>query len=437
MRRSRRVVAAMAVLAAGVAAVVHGGGSRSWAAGSTTVTTLQDAGSGSIRAAVAGGGVVTFASGLSGTIVLGSPLLVPSGTTIDGSGADVTLTRHGLVLKGVDHVTIRNLTFDGNDATTDTDAIQILGASTDVVVEHDTFGAAIGDGAVDATQGSTRVRLSWNHFVGTVKTLLLGHAAQQGTPPLVDMTVDHNWFDGTDARAPMVRHGRFYVYDNVIDRFGPSGGSSYGTKIACGAMADLVDNAWIAATNLRGLVIDASDCDPTRPPAVVVQQSYVSGLPEPQSVRSDLVTWPTSVLPTPDPMTVAYVDTVRSQAGAPPGPGTATSSTTSTDPTSSTSSTTATTSTTTGGSGAVPGNVALVRANATTVTLSWSAVAGATDYRWTLLTCTGALVVTNHTATGLAKSVDHLGPGCYQGTVTAKVGGAYGPPGISGQVTLT
>jgi hypothetical protein len=57
------------------------------------VSNLNDTGPGSLRAAISaaeaapGGGTVTFASGLAGTINLGSPLAIGGNVTIQGPGA--------------------------------------------------------------------------------------------------------------------------------------------------------------------------------------------------------------------------------------------------------------------------------------------------------------------------------------------------------------
>ncbi|MBX3689354.1 choice-of-anchor Q domain-containing protein [Dokdonella sp.] len=60
------------------------------------VSNLNASGPGSLRAVVASGGVVTFASGLSGTIDLGgSAITVPNGTSIQGPGASSLVVQGG------------------------------------------------------------------------------------------------------------------------------------------------------------------------------------------------------------------------------------------------------------------------------------------------------------------------------------------------------
>ena len=89
MRLPGKALAASAVLAALLAPAT---------ASADTVTNLADSGAGSLRSAIAAGGTVTFAPGLSGTIVLAGQLEIDKNLTIAGPGA-------------------RALTVSGNDAT--------------------------------------------------------------------------------------------------------------------------------------------------------------------------------------------------------------------------------------------------------------------------------------------------------------------------------
>ncbi len=61
-----------------------------WAAGVVTSCTETN-----LRAAMAGGGAVTFAC--DGTITLAAPIAVANGTCLDGSGRQVTISGHGAV----------------------------------------------------------------------------------------------------------------------------------------------------------------------------------------------------------------------------------------------------------------------------------------------------------------------------------------------------
>ena len=66
------------------------------------VTNLKDSGSGSLRDAVSKSGRtwIVFKRGLKGTIKLKSVLKVGSNTTIDGRGANITVTGHPIEVDG-------------------------------------------------------------------------------------------------------------------------------------------------------------------------------------------------------------------------------------------------------------------------------------------------------------------------------------------------
>ncbi len=176
------------------------------------VTSLADAGPGTLRfgAERPGPRVIRFA--VSGRIALRKPVRVASNTTIDGRGADVTLVTKGLALHGVRNVVIRDLRFAEGRGRTD-DAVQIAAGSRDVWVTHNDF-AGGEDGMVDITQGSTDVTVSWNHFTNHEKVLLVDSRLGRNQPARV--TVHHNFFDGTGQRHPFVRHARVHAYNNYV-----------------------------------------------------------------------------------------------------------------------------------------------------------------------------------------------------------------------------
>lgn len=107
MTASRSSGRALRKLGAGVIAVALGAAgavvtSSPASAATFEVTTLDDAGPGSLRQAVVdannemlfpGGDLITFAAGLSGTIELESTLDVTSEVIIDGTGATITISR--------------------------------------------------------------------------------------------------------------------------------------------------------------------------------------------------------------------------------------------------------------------------------------------------------------------------------------------------------
>lgn len=417
----------------GFAASTTGGAGRP----TVTVTTLADSGPGSLRDALAAGGNIGFTAGLAGTIHAGSPLDVPSDTTVDGTGATVTISGNGMATAGR-NVIIRRLRFAAIDATDTSDAVWVHDGASLVWVDHNTFSMPITDGSVDVTRQATDVELSANHFIGTAKTDLLGHASPDGTPPLVDMTVRDNWYDHAGERTPKMRHGRFDVFHNVVEDWGylgTTGGSGNGMDSSCGALAYIHDNAFISSGNPKAFITTPTGCDPTRPPAALMGDNLAVNVAPPVSVLPDLVTWPQTVtLPQAAPMTADLAAAIKAAAGAdaPTGPP---PTTTTVPPSTTGASTTTTRPVTTTTAGNVPQNVTVTRTGPSSLTISWAAVTGATSYKWRLYACAGTKLDDGSTGqTSTPRTA--LGPGCYYATVQANVGGILGPVGQSGQVTL-
>lgn len=163
---------------------------------------------------------------------------VGSNKTILGMGANATLDGFGLDINGwtpaeveefgtdvcepesaqlfarVQNVIVRNLTF----VNTPDDSINVQCYSHHVWVDHNTFNVSV-DGSVDVKRGSDLVTISFNHFVATDKTMLLGHSADNGEQDrgFLRVTYHHNWFDDTATRTPRVRFGFAHVFNNYLD----------------------------------------------------------------------------------------------------------------------------------------------------------------------------------------------------------------------------
>ena len=88
------------------------------------------------------------------------------------------------------------------------------------------------DGSTDITHGSKNVTVSWNHYVLTQKSCLVGHSNSQTTDTEITATFHHNWFDRSSSRHPRVRFGQVHVYNNLFDGNTTYGvGSAYGAKV--------------------------------------------------------------------------------------------------------------------------------------------------------------------------------------------------------------
>lgn len=276
------------------------------------VSTLADAGPGSLRgAAQTGRARIMFEPGLKGTLDLTRPVLVRSDCTISGRGADVTITRSGLVVHEAANVIIEDLAFDRYTG----DAIQITSSSR-VWVPHCRFGRGV-DGAIDATQGSTDVEVAWCHFWRCAKTMLLGAGKQEGTPELVRMSVHHNRFERCGERCPQARHGWYHVFNNLYDRWGYSADSGYAVRAGAGALMLLESNVFVPATppNVRAVLITDTDADPTRPPAIVSRGNW-PGPSATVGTEPRLVPWPELVqIPQADPAGADLANRVRAGVG--------------------------------------------------------------------------------------------------------------------------
>jgi pectate lyase len=109
------------------------------------------------------------------------------------------------------NVIVRNLTFTGYPD----DGINVACWSHHIWIHHNTFLAGT-DGALDIKRGSNWVTVAWNKFVGTDKTMLLGHDDSNGAQDRgkLNVTYHHNWFQNTVQRHPRVRFGKAHVYNN-------------------------------------------------------------------------------------------------------------------------------------------------------------------------------------------------------------------------------
>lgn len=172
---------------------------------------------------------------------------VPSNTTIVGAGPDSEIRGAALRINGADNVVLRNLTFaDSSDCfpawdpgdgsagawNSEYDLLQVINGATHVWIDHSEFTDApnpdseqpsyfgtpyqVHDGAVDVTNGSDLVTMSYNRFTDHDKLMLIGStdSTKRGDPGRLRVTVHHNVFEDVGQRAPRVRYGRVDVYNN-------------------------------------------------------------------------------------------------------------------------------------------------------------------------------------------------------------------------------
>ena len=174
-------------------------------------------------------------------------LKVSADTTIVGLGRAV-LSGLNLHVDKVDNVIVRNLTFvdaadcfplwDPTDGTAGNwnsayDNVSLTGA-THVWVDHNTFTDGdnqdsaqpryfdrpyqVHDGALDITNASNFVTVSWNRFADHDKTMLIGSTNNPANDRgKLNVTVHHNHFRDVLQRLPRVRFGQVHVYDNFYE----------------------------------------------------------------------------------------------------------------------------------------------------------------------------------------------------------------------------
>ena len=210
---------------------------------SLQVSNLTDTGAGSLRDAVScasDGDVITFQSGLTGTIPLGSDIAVGASVTIQGPGADViavsgqdlhrifdvsigggasgSFTVSGLtlehgrdagggaVLDANEDLTFTGVTFLANHSTSAGGAIHAKNASTDIVVTDSTFtdNSAAQTGAAITMRNGESLTITDSTFTGNTAT---GNGVWYSD---IDVKVENSTFDhnASSSRAG----GALYLY---------------------------------------------------------------------------------------------------------------------------------------------------------------------------------------------------------------------------------
>lgn len=172
---------------------------------------------------------------------------IPSNTTIVGATAGSSITGAALRVNGATNVIVRNLTVrdsadcfpawdptDGAEGNwnSEYDLLQVINKATHVWIDHSAFTDApnldsaqpeyfgrpyqVHDGAVDVTNGSDLVTMSFNRFSDHDKLLLIGStdSPTRGDPGKLRVTIHHNVFENVGQRAPRVRFGQVDVYNN-------------------------------------------------------------------------------------------------------------------------------------------------------------------------------------------------------------------------------
>ncbi|KAA6351681.1 Pectate lyase [termite gut metagenome] len=171
-----------------------------------------------------------------------------SNITITGIN-DFKMKNIGFFLVEAENIIIRNVYIEMPKADNGADGVS-LQESNNVWVDHCTFESVnqtydYEDGSCDITHGSYNVTVSWNHFIKTQKTSLVGHSNNNESEDVkITATFHHNFFDESNSRHPRIRFGKVHVYNNYFNKV-----STYGVGSAYGAMV-LVENNYFEGVHL-------------------------------------------------------------------------------------------------------------------------------------------------------------------------------------------
>lgn len=215
-----------------------------------SVTTLADAGPGSLREAATLDGPAWIRFEVDGEIQLEDNILVTSDKTFDGRGADVTIVGGGLYVQGGEgNVIVNNLKLrDAPD-----DLLRLFDGGSRMWVHHCDLSSG-GDGAFDATEGVTEITVSYTHIFDHDKAMLTGAGSPEGDGSSMRWTAHHNHFDNVVQRLPGLRFGWAHTFNNLYEwRSGTAIWARLGAEV-------LVENNIIAPqTNVGHKFLSAED----------------------------------------------------------------------------------------------------------------------------------------------------------------------------------
>ncbi|MET0414516.1 MAG: pectate lyase [Actinoplanes sp.] len=158
---------------------------------------------------------------IAGRIATSGMVTVVANKSILGVGSTAEITGGGLQLgtttRPGNNVIIRNLRFSNASD----DSISVTNSAHHVWIDHNEFLPAY-DGSLDIKRKSTFVTVSWNHFRGTDKTMLLGHSDNYPADVgYLRVSYHHNYFEGSNQRHPRVRFGEpVHIFNNYYKNIG-------------------------------------------------------------------------------------------------------------------------------------------------------------------------------------------------------------------------
>ncbi len=183
---------------------------------------------------------IRFKPGLKGEIELDGTLHIGSNKTIDGRGADITITspndcdemrfwgriKNGKVVKKRRNLIVHNIKIikvgKGDNCG---QGLGVAFGAKDVWVDHVTF-SGNGDESLSMGKGSTNLTVSWCRFTDTDKAILLSWGSSEEDArldPAMRVTIHHNYFLRVNGRSPALRFGKVHYFNNFLKDWNWSG----------------------------------------------------------------------------------------------------------------------------------------------------------------------------------------------------------------------
>ncbi len=178
---------------------------------------------------------IRFKSGLKGKIELDGHLYIGSNKTIDGRGAEITITspddcdeirfwkkdanwndidqRRNLIVHNIKIVKVGKGDNCGQ-------GLGIAFGAKDVWVDHVTF-SGNGDESLSMGKGSTNLTVSWCRFIDTDKAILLswGDEADGLLDRNMHATIHHCYFLRVNGRSPVLLWGKSHCFNNLLKQW--------------------------------------------------------------------------------------------------------------------------------------------------------------------------------------------------------------------------
>ena len=183
---------------------------------------------------------IRFKPGLAGSIELDGHLYIGSNKTIDGRGADITITspddcdevrfwgkdedwkdvdeRRNLIVHNLKIMKVGKGDNCGQ-------GLGIAFGAKDIWIDHVTF-KGNGDESLSMGKGATNLTVSWCRFIDTDKAILLswGDGEEDALlDPAMRATIHHNQFLRVNGRSPALRFGRVHFFNNSLKHWNWSG----------------------------------------------------------------------------------------------------------------------------------------------------------------------------------------------------------------------